>query len=112
VLVDGRPTPSCAVPVASVEGRDVVTIEGLADGGVLHPVQRAFADNDALQCGFCTPGMILGAVALLRRNPTPSEGQVRAALEGHLCRCGTHGRVLRAVRDASRAMDAMEEAAR
>jgi aerobic-type carbon monoxide dehydrogenase small subunit (CoxS/CutS family) len=104
VLVDGRPVLSCAVPVSSVEGRDVVTIEGLAQGDELHPVQRAFAENDALQCGYCTPGMILGSVALLRRNPAPSDGQIRAALERHLCRCGTHVRVLRAVQDASRAM--------
>ncbi len=104
VLVDGRPTLSCAVPVSSVEGREVVTIEGLAKGDVLHPVQRAFADNDALQCGFCTPGMILGSVALLRRYPDPTDGQIRTALERHLCRCGTHVRVLRAVHDASRAM--------
>lgn len=104
VLVDGRPTLSCTLPVSAVEGRDVVTIEGLASGSELHPVQRAFAENDALQCGFCTPGMILGAVALLRRNPTPSDDQVRAALERHLCRCGTHVRVLRAVHDASLAM--------
>jgi len=104
VLVDGRPAFSCSVPVSSVEGREVVTSEGLARGDELHPVQRAFADNDALQCGFCTPGMILGAVALLRRRPTPTEGEVREALEGHLCRCGVHVRVLRAVQDASRAM--------
>ncbi len=109
VLVDGRPILSCAVPVSSVEGRDVVTIEGLAQGSVLHPVQRAFAENDALQCGYCTPGMILGSVALLRRNPTPSDGQIRAALERHLCRCGSHVRVLRAVQEAARAM---QEAAR
>jgi len=104
VLVDSRPVFSCSVPVSSVEGREVVTVEGLAHGDDLHPVQRAFADNDAMQCGFCTPGMILGSVALLHRNPTPSEGEVREALEGHLCRCGAHVRVLRAVQDASRAM--------
>ncbi len=104
VLVDSRPVFSCSVPVSSVEGREVVTVEGLAHGDDLHPVQRAFADNDAMQCGFCTPGMILGSVALLSRNPTPSEGEVREALEGHLCRCGAHVRVLRAVQDASRAM--------
>jgi nicotinate dehydrogenase subunit A len=109
VLVDGRPVFSCSVPVSSVEGREVVTIEGLAHGDELHPVQRAFADNDAMQCGFCTPGMILGAVALLERSPTPSEPEVREALEGHLCRCGAHVRVVRAVQDASRAM---REAAR
>jgi aerobic-type carbon monoxide dehydrogenase small subunit (CoxS/CutS family) len=109
VLVDSRPVFSCSVPVSSVEGREVVTIEGLAHGDELHPVQRAFAAADAMQCGFCTPGMVLGAVSLLRRRPTPTEGEVREALEGHLCRCGAHVRVLRAVQDASRAM---QEAAR
>jgi len=104
VLVDGRPVLSCAVPVSYVEGRDVVTIEGLAKDGELHPVQRAFVENDALQCGYCTPGMILGAVGLLRRLPDPSDAQIRSALEPHLCRCGTHVRVLRAVHDASRAI--------
>lgn len=108
VLVDGRPTFSCSVPVSFVEGRDVVTIEGLAKDDVLHPVQRAFVDNEALQCGFCTPGMILGVVGLLGRDPDPSEARVRAELDRHLCRCGSHVRVLRAVRDAARAMREQE----
>jgi aerobic-type carbon monoxide dehydrogenase small subunit (CoxS/CutS family) len=108
VLVDGRPTFSCSVPVSFVEGRDVVTIEGLAKDDVLHPVQRAFVDNEALQCGFCTPGMILGVVGLLGREPDPSEARVRAELDRHLCRCGSHVRVLRAVRDAARAMREQE----
>ena len=79
-------------------------VEGLADGDRLHPVQRAFADHDALQCGFCTPGLVMGAVGLLQRNPSPTEAEVREGLEKHLCRCGTHVRVLQAVQAASKAM--------
>ncbi|MEJ2205113.1 MAG: (2Fe-2S)-binding protein, partial [Gemmatimonadota bacterium] len=89
VLLNGRPTFSCRTPLRSVQGREVTTIEGLAENGNLHPVQRAFADHDALQCGFCTPGMIMGAVGLLRRNPDPSPEEIAEGLEGHICRCGT-----------------------
>jgi len=101
VLVDGRAVRSCITPVASVAGKQVVTIEGLATDGELHPLQRAFVEHGALQCGYCTPGMILGAHALLERNPDPSEEDVVAGLEGHLCRCGTHVRVVQAVRAAA-----------
>ena len=102
VLLDGRPAYACGTPVRSAEGRAVTTIEGLARDGKLHPVQQAFADHDALQCGFCTPGMVLGAVAFLARNPDPTPAAIRAGLEGHLCRCGTHVRVIQAVQAAAR----------
>lgn len=104
VLVNGRAVESCTVEVGRVSGAEVTTIEGLARGDVLHPVQRAFVEHDALQCGFCTPGMILGAYALLQRNPDPSPEAIVQGLEGHLCRCGTHVRVIEAVRTAARAM--------
>lgn len=101
VLVDGRATYACRTPVRSVQGREVTTIEGLARDGRLHPVQQAFADHDALQCGFCTPGLIMGAVAFLQRNPEPTPEQIAEGLEGHLCRCGTYVRVIEAVRAAA-----------
>lgn len=104
VLVDGQATHSCGTPVSAVEGRHVVTIEGLARDGELHPVQRAFVEHDALQCGFCTPGLILGAVSLLNRNPEPTPEAIRRGLEGHLCRCGTHVRVIQAVQAAAAAI--------
>lgn len=107
VLVDGRAEYACGTPVRSVQGREVTTIEGLARDGRLHPVQQAFADHDALQCGFCTPGLILGAVAFLGRNPDPSPEAIKAGLEGHLCRCGAYVRVIEAVRAAA---DALKEA--
>lgn len=104
VLIDGQPTYSCMMPVSGVAGREVTTIEGLADGDKLHPVQQAFVDHDAMQCGYCTSGMIVGAYGLLQRNPDPTEDEIRSGLEGHLCRCGTHVRVLEAVQTAARAM--------
>jgi aerobic-type carbon monoxide dehydrogenase small subunit (CoxS/CutS family) len=104
VLIDGQATHSCMVSVSGVAGKEVTTIEGLAKGDKLHPVQAAFVKHDAMQCGYCTPGMILGAYGLLLRNPDPTEEEVRSGLEGHLCRCGTHVRVLQAVQTASRAM--------
>lgn len=104
VLVDGRRVFSCDVAMSSVTDSEVTTIEGLADGDVLHPVQQAFADHDALQCGFCTPGLIMGAVSLLERNPQPSEDEIKEGLERHLCRCGTHVRVIQAVQAASQVM--------
>jgi xanthine dehydrogenase YagT iron-sulfur-binding subunit len=97
VLLDGAPAYSCLTLTAACDGRNVSTIEGLARGGELHPVQQAFIDHDALQCGFCTPGQILAAVALLRRQPTPSEDDVRRGMSGNLCRCGTYPKIVRAV---------------
>jgi aerobic-type carbon monoxide dehydrogenase small subunit (CoxS/CutS family) len=97
VLVDGVPTASCQTRVEEAVDRDIVTIEGLERDGELHPVQRAFVDEDAMQCGYCTSGMIVSAAALLARNRSPSEGEIREALRPHLCRCGVYGRVVRAM---------------
>lgn len=103
VLVDDEAVRSCATPVRDVEGKRVVTIEGLAQGDRLHPLQEAFLAHLGYQCGFCTPGMILGAHALLRKNPTPTRAQIAAHLDDHLCRCGAHNRILDAVEAASAA---------
>ena len=102
VLVNGRAARACRTQASAA--RTVVTIEGLATDGRLHPVQQAFIDVQAFQCGFCTPGMIMGAAALLSRNPQPSEVEIRKALDGHLCRCGTYPRIIDAVKAASVAM--------
>jgi nicotinate dehydrogenase subunit A len=102
VLVDGIAVRSCKTPIGEVVGRSVTTIEGLAQDGRLHPVQQAFIDAGAFQCGYCTPGMILAAASLLTQNPHPSEGEVRAAMDGNLCRCGGYLRILEAVHRASR----------
>ena len=104
VLIDGKAALSCQFPLAKAEGRSVLTIEGLARGGRLHPLQKAFADLGALQCGYCTPGMILQAYALLLRKPNPTEAEIADALEGNLCRCGCYNRIVEAVRTASQAM--------
>ncbi len=102
VLVDGEPRPACDLPAAAAAGRDVVTVEGLAPaGGPPHLVQQAFIDEQAAQCGYCTAGLVISAVALLRASPAPTPQQVREALERNLCRCGAHGRVVRAVLRAS-----------
>ena len=97
VMVDGVSVPSCDTPVWSVEGKQVVTVEGLGKAGVLHPLQQAFIDEQAAQCGYCLSGILVHAAALLAANPDPSDTQVRAALDEHLCRCGTHNRIVRAV---------------
>lgn len=104
VLLDGRPITSCRTPVRSAQGREVTTVEGLEKDGRLHPVQQAFAEHDALQCGFCTPGLIMGAVGFLQRNPDPTPEEIRTGLESHLCRCGTHLRVVQAVQAAARTL--------
>lgn len=103
VLIDGQARSSCDVPVWAAEGTAVTTVEGLADGGALHPVQQAVLDEQAAQCGYCISGMIMSGVALLQRNPAPSEPEVRAALDGNLCRCGTHQRIVRAMLRAAAA---------
>jgi nicotinate dehydrogenase subunit A len=97
VLIGGQARSSCDFPAWAAEGTEVTTVEGLADGGALHAVQQAVIDEQAAQCGYCISGMIMSAVALLRRNPAPSEAEVRTALDGNLCRCGTHQRIVRAV---------------
>ena len=97
VIIDGQARSSCDFPAWAAEGQDVTTVEGLAGGGTLHAVQQAVIDEQAAQCGYCISGMIMSAVALLRRNPAPSEAEVRTALDGNLCRCGTHQRIVRVV---------------
>jgi nicotinate dehydrogenase subunit A len=101
VLVDGRPTRSCLETIANAEGKSVVTLEGLGSISAPHPVQAAFIKEQVPQCGYCTSGMIISAVALLAEKPKPTEDDIRASLEGNLCRCGTHVRVIRAVMAAS-----------
>ena len=101
VLVNGVPMRSCITPVGTVASKPIVTIEGLETNGYLHPVQQAFLDHDALQCGYCTSGMIMSAVGLLRQNPAPSEQDVIKGMNGNVCRCGTYRRILRAVHAAS-----------
>ncbi|MBO0774602.1 MAG: (2Fe-2S)-binding protein [Actinobacteria bacterium] len=101
VLVDGEARSSCDLAATAAEGRQVTTVEGLAAGGKLHPVQQAFIDEQAAQCGYCISGMVVSAAALLASTPSPTAGQVAEALDGNLCRCGTHGRIVRAVLRAS-----------
>lgn len=102
VLVNGRPVRSCTTTVKATAGKEVLTVEGLARGGRLHPLQQAFIDHGAVQCGYCTPGMLLSAYALLRRNPSPSRAEIVAALDDNLCRCGAHQRVVDAIEAAAR----------
>ncbi|MBC7805099.1 MAG: (2Fe-2S)-binding protein [Akkermansiaceae bacterium] len=106
VIIDGQPTPSCVTPVGDVRGKRVTTIEGLEQNGRLHPLQEAFLEAGALQCGYCTPGMILSGVALLRDNPDPSEAEIARALEVNVCRCGMHSRIIAAVRRAAQTLKA------
>jgi len=101
VLADGRPVASCLMLASDAQGKEITTIEGLASGGRLHPVQDAFVRHFATQCGFCTPGMIMAAVGLLRENPHPTEIEIREALAGNLCRCTGYGAIVRAVLDAA-----------
>jgi aerobic carbon-monoxide dehydrogenase small subunit len=103
VLLDGQAVKSCTLLAAQADGRDIVTTEGLASGAEeMHPVQRAFQAEHGLQCGFCTPGMVMAAVSLLRENPSPTEEDVRTALEGNLCRCTGYHNIVRAVLAAAR----------
>jgi len=101
VLVDGRPTRSCLTRIADTQGKSVVTLEGLGSMAAPHPVQAAFIKEQVPQCGYCTSGMIISAVALLAEKPKPTEDDIRVSLAGNLCRCGTHVRVIRAVMAAS-----------
>ena len=101
VLVDGEAVRSCVTPVGTVAGKDILTIEGLGRDGVLHPLQQAFLDHGAFQCGFCTPGMIMSAAALLNKQPSPDEAQIVDALQGNICRCGTYRRIVLAVQQAA-----------
>ncbi len=104
VIVDDKAVRSCVVPVRSIKGKKVLTIEGLAKNGKLHPIQEAFVKHDALQCGFCTPGMILNAYSLLLRNPQPTRKEIIEGMEYNLCRCGVHLRIIRAIESAAQEM--------
>jgi len=101
VLVDGQAVRSCVSPVSTLQGKRITTIEGLAAPGALHPVQQAFAELDAMQCGYCTAGMIMSAVALLSRQPDATEDQIARGMNGNICRCGTHPRIVDAIRKAA-----------
>ena len=103
MLLDGESVKSCTVLAVQADGGEVTTIEGLASGDELHPVQQAFHEQHALQCGFCTPGFVMAAVSLLKENPSPSEDEIRLALEGNLCRCTGYHNIVRAVQAAARA---------
>ena len=98
VLVDGTPVRSCLTLAVAMEGKEITTIEGLSQGGKLHPVQEAFVNHHAIQCGFCSPGMILTAYALLKENPNPSEKEIRRAISGNVCRCTGYAKIVEAVK--------------
>jgi aerobic-type carbon monoxide dehydrogenase small subunit (CoxS/CutS family) len=104
VLVDGEAVRSCQTSLKEVQNKSVITIEGLAVNGKLHPLQKAFMENDAQQCGYCTPGMILNALALLKKNPNPTKEQIIDGMEDNLCRCGAHKRIVEAIRIAAKEM--------
>ena len=104
VLADGRPILSCQTLVISMEGKEILTIEGIGKPGALHPLQEAFIDEGAIQCGFCTPGMILAAKALLDRNPDPNNEEIKEALRGNFCRCTGYINIIKAVRAAAKEM--------
>jgi carbon-monoxide dehydrogenase small subunit len=104
VLVDGAAVTSCQMAIGAVAGKNVKTIEGLAQNGKLHPIQQAFVQHEALQCGFCTPGMILKAFSLLASSPNPSREQIIAAMDDNLCRCGAHGRIVDAIQTAAQVL--------
>ena len=109
VLIGGRAAPSCKLPVSEVGQSRITTLEGLMEEGELHPVQRAFIEEQASQCGYCINGMIITTAALLWKTPHPSDTQIREALDGNLCRCGSHPRILRAVRRAEALLSAVED---
>jgi len=104
VLVDNKAVRSCRVPVKDVVGKEVITIEGLAKKGKLHPIQQAFVEHDALQCGFCTPGMIINAYSLLLKNPQPTRAEIIEEMDYNLCRCGSHSRIIEAIQTAAKEM--------
>jgi aerobic-type carbon monoxide dehydrogenase small subunit (CoxS/CutS family) len=101
VLVDGRAVRSCVTLAANAEGKQITTIEGLEQNGRLHPLQEAFLDVDAMQCGYCTAGMIMSGVGLLKKTPNPTETEILRAMEGNICRCGTYNRIVAAIRQAA-----------
>ncbi len=104
VLVNNEAIRSCQLTAKDIQGKEVITIEGLAKNGTLHPVQKAFMQHDALQCGYCTPGMILNAYSLLKKNPRPSTSEIIEGMDNNLCRCGAHKRIIQAIQDAAKEM--------
>lgn len=108
VILDGKPVNSCLVLAVQAQGREVLTIEGLAENGKLHPIQQAFVDKGAIQCGFCSPGMILAAKALLDENPQPTELEIRTAISGNLCRCTGYQKIVEAIQEAAGSLKGME----
>jgi carbon-monoxide dehydrogenase small subunit len=106
VHVNGRAVKSCSILAANADGSDIVTIEGLADGDTLHPMQEAFRQHHALQCGFCTPGMVMSAIGIVNDNPNPSELEIREALEGNICRCTGYHNIVLAIEAAAKEMQA------
>ena len=102
VLLDGRAVRSCITPVRAAAGKRITTVEGLAQNGKLHPVQESFLKADALQCGYCTPGMVMSAVSLLAKDPNPTDDAIERGMEGNICRCGTYPRIVAAVRMAAK----------
>lgn len=104
VLVNNKTVRSCRFAVKNVKGKEVITIEGLAKNGELHPIQQAFIEHDALQCGFCTPGMILNAYSLLLKNPQPTRAEIIQNMDGNLCRCGSYQRIIQAIESAAKRM--------
>ena len=105
VLIDGQPAPTCRVPVRAAAGREVVTVEGLAPGAALHPIQEAFIEHNAIQCGYCAGGVMIAAAALLERVPAPTREQIQAALDRNIRRCGAHNRMIRATEAAAAARE-------
>lgn len=105
VLIDGQPAPTCRLPVRAAAGREVVTVEGLAPGAALHPIQEAFIEHNAIQCGYCAGGVMIAAAALLEREPAPTREQIQAALDRNICRCGAHNRMIRATEAAAAARE-------
>ena len=109
VILDGRPMSSCLVLALQANGSEIITIEGISDGGKLHPLQQAFVDYGAIQCGFCTPGMILSARSLIERNPNPAEEEIRTAISGNLCRCTGYQKIINAIKNVNRAKNSFME---
>ncbi|HEY3567243.1 MAG TPA: (2Fe-2S)-binding protein [Thermoanaerobaculia bacterium] len=112
VLLDGVPVKSCTVLAVQADGREVMTVEGLEQGGKLHPLQEGFRQEHGLQCGYCTPGMLMTSYALLQRNPDPSEAEIREAISGNLCRCTGYVNIVKSIQHAAKASQAAEPAAK